>query len=261
MKVRLPCAHHTPCTRRAEQPDNKRTKARLHHAHHRRERHRHWLLPHLPGTNHATAPPRSAPLRFALPRSALLCPVRQKKYTLRSRFWHKNRGIPQREPDRKLAAGAVKPVTWPFQFWKPNNLRRIPNKRALFAGYLGFCARISSFRCTFSTLNARYSQPGPPGRSDPWIPGGLLDRGTSCGIPRFSCQNSPSDAHFSEKPASRVWHSPPPYRAIRAIVNRMNLLAAARTIRSPCSETRRPSTAKARKRHAMMKGLACSDDV
>ena len=29
MKVRLPCAHHTPCARRTEQPDNKRMKAHL----------------------------------------------------------------------------------------------------------------------------------------------------------------------------------------------------------------------------------------
>lgn len=73
--------------------------------------------------------------------------------------------------------------------------------------------------------------------------GNASNRGTSRGIPRFLCPILPFDVYLFREARPHARHSPPPRRAIHAIVNGKNQLVAARGAssagESPQREVRR----------------------
>lgn len=74
--------------------------------------------------------------------------------------------------------------------------------------------------------------PGFLSEGSPQTLGNPLDRGTSRGIPRFLCPILPFDVYLFREARPHARHSPPPRRAIHAIVNGKDQLVATHVVSS-----------------------------
>ena len=233
MKVRLPCTHHTPCARRTEEPDNKRMKA-----------HDKSLLLARAGTIADTRiiTAATSSLLRAFNRGKCddtdanpPCPIRANRFQLPS---HQTPSLSptvfQSDPIRpcslrknceRLHPASLKKYTPHSRFWHEN--RGIPRRKP------GLDSPLKSrmlATCAFSPRE--FPRPWATPRIEALLVGYL----------GFRAQFFLSTCIFSGKPAAHARHSPPPRRAIHAIVNGKNQLVAARTARAPQTKPRSRSS-------------------